>query len=199
MPDLVRPADAADLPIMERLWQLFRHDLSEFTKLLPNPDGTFGGNRLHTAFTDADRAPYLLMSDDSPVGFVVVRGLLAPTRVLNAFFVVRGASRKDIGLQAVRDVTAKYLVHWLTAGRTSGGSWHGKTLIGRLFHVSYKVEGTWRLLKRHGWSWQQPTRRAIGRDDDTVEVWKKETWPRVRPPRRSAGPGSSSRTRPGSR
>ncbi|MFI0940779.1 winged helix-turn-helix domain-containing protein [Streptomyces sp. NPDC021020] len=29
-----------------------------------------------------------------------------------------------------------------------------KTLIGRLFHVSYAVEGTWQLLKRHGWSWQ---------------------------------------------
>ncbi|MER5845653.1 MULTISPECIES: winged helix-turn-helix domain-containing protein [unclassified Streptomyces] len=25
-----------------------------------------------------------------------------------------------------------------------------KTLIGRLFHVSYTVEGTWRLLRRHG-------------------------------------------------
>ncbi|MEU4029737.1 helix-turn-helix domain-containing protein [Streptomyces anulatus] len=45
-----------------------------------------------------------------------------------------------------------------------------KTLIGRLFHVSY-----------------------------TVEVWKQETWPRVKAPRRSAGTGSSSRTRPGSR
>ncbi|MFK0234156.1 winged helix-turn-helix domain-containing protein [Streptomyces vinaceus] len=63
-----------------------------------------------------------------------------------------------------------------------------KTPIGRLFRVSYTVEGTWRLLKRHGWSWQQPTRRAIERDDDTVEVWKKETWPRVRAPRRNAGP-----------
>ncbi|MGW3799777.1 winged helix-turn-helix domain-containing protein [Streptomyces clavifer] len=29
----------------------------------------------------------------------------------------------------------------------------GEALIGRLFHVSYTVEGTWRLLKRHGWSW----------------------------------------------
>ncbi|MFF5969701.1 winged helix-turn-helix domain-containing protein [Streptomyces collinus] len=29
-------------------------------------------------------------------------------------------------------------------------------LAGRLFHVSCTVEGTWRLLKRHGWSWQQP-------------------------------------------
>ncbi|MFB7053397.1 winged helix-turn-helix domain-containing protein [Streptomyces vinaceus] len=31
-----------------------------------------------------------------------------------------------------------------------------KTLIGRLFHVSYTVEGTWQLLKSHAWSWQQP-------------------------------------------
>ncbi|MFF0410830.1 winged helix-turn-helix domain-containing protein [Kitasatospora sp. NPDC004745] len=31
------------------------------------------------------------------------------------------------------------------------------------------VEGTWRLLKHHGWSWQQPTRHAIERDDDAVE------------------------------
>lgn len=45
-----------------------------------------------------------------------------------------------------------------------------KTAIGRLFHVSYTVEGTWQLLKRHGWSWQQPARRAIERDDDAVEV-----------------------------
>lgn len=74
-----------------------------------------------------------------------------------------------------------------------------KTLIGRLFHVSYTVEGTWRLLKRHRWSWQQPARQAIERDDDAVEVWKKETWPRVRASRRSAEPGSCSRTRPGSR
>ncbi|WP_323137171.1 MULTISPECIES: winged helix-turn-helix domain-containing protein [unclassified Streptomyces] len=52
-----------------------------------------------------------------------------------------------------------------------------KKLIGRLFHISYAVEGTWRLLKRHSWSWQQPARRAIERDDDAVELWKKEVWP----------------------
>jgi transposase len=27
-----------------------------------------------------------------------------------------------------------------------------KTLIGRLFHVGYTVEGTWKLLRGHGWS-----------------------------------------------
>ncbi|MFC9392788.1 winged helix-turn-helix domain-containing protein [Streptomyces sp. NPDC057027] len=64
--------------------------------------------------------------------------------------------------------------------------------------MSYTVEGTWQLLKRHGWSWQ-PARRAIERDDVAVVVWKKETWPRVRASRRSASPTSSSRTKPGNR
>ncbi|MFD8719135.1 winged helix-turn-helix domain-containing protein [Streptomyces sp. NPDC059629] len=101
-------------------------------------------------------------------------------------------------------------VAWLERELERGPQAHGwadqrwtlariKALIGRLFHVSYTVEGTWRLLIRHGWSWQHPARRAIERDDDAIEVRKKETWPRVRPPRRSAGPGSSSRTRPASR
>ncbi|MFD7942518.1 winged helix-turn-helix domain-containing protein [Streptomyces sp. NPDC059744] len=72
-------------------------------------------------------------------------------------------------------------------------------MIGRLFHVSYTVEGIWRLLKRHGWSWQQPVRRAVERDDCAVELWKKEVWPRVRAPRRRAAAGLSLRTRPASR
>ncbi|MFB7420219.1 winged helix-turn-helix domain-containing protein [Streptomyces sp. NPDC056121] len=25
-----------------------------------------------------------------------------------------------------------------------------------MFHVSYTVEGTWRFLRRHGWSRKQP-------------------------------------------
>ncbi|MGW0818042.1 helix-turn-helix domain-containing protein [Streptomyces viridiviolaceus] len=49
-----------------------------------------------------------------------------------------------------------------------------KALIGQLFHVSYTVERTWLLLQRHGWPWQQPARRAIERDDEAVELWKKE-------------------------
>ena len=37
--------------------------------------------------------------------------------------------------------------------------------LSQMLHVSYTVEGTWLLLKRHGWFWQQPARRAIERDD----------------------------------
>ncbi|CAM5733426.1 hypothetical protein SALBM311S_02989 [Streptomyces alboniger] len=53
-----RPAAPADRPAVERLWLLFRHDLSAFGGQLPNPDGTFRGERLEAAFSgDPDWAP----------------------------------------------------------------------------------------------------------------------------------------------
>jgi len=52
-----------------------------------------------------------------------------------------------------------------------------KTLTGKLFHVGYTVEGTWKLMRRHGWSCQVPVRQALERDDEAVAVWKAEVWP----------------------
>jgi transposase len=59
-----------------------------------------------------------------------------------------------------------------------------KLLIGRLFHVGYTVQGVWKLLRRHGWSWQVPVRRAVERDEGAIEVWKAEVWPEVKRQRR---------------
>ncbi|MYT23135.1 transposase, partial [Streptomyces sp. SID7760] len=74
-----------------------------------------------------------------------------------------------------------------------------QTLIWRRLRVSLSVTTVWRLLKRHGWSWQAPARRALERDEHAVELWKKEVWPRVKASRRPPAPGSSSRTKPASR
>src|SRR5713226_4803752 len=41
-----------------------------------------------------------------------------------------------------------------------------KTLIGKLFRVGYTMEGTWKLLRRHGWSCQVPVRQAMERDEE---------------------------------
>ncbi|MET8130035.1 winged helix-turn-helix domain-containing protein [Streptomyces sp. NPDC005065] len=73
-----------------------------------------------------------------------------------------------------------------------------QTVIRRQLRLSLSVATVWRLLKRHGWSWQAPARRALERDDHAVELWKKEVWPRVKGSRRRVGAGSSSRTRPAS-
>src|SRR6266700_5752650 len=47
-----------------------------------------------------------------------------------------------------------------------------KTLIGKLFHVGYTVEGTWRLMRRHdGGFGRRHSRGRSGR-------WHKPTWGR---------------------
>ncbi|NBM17591.1 winged helix-turn-helix domain-containing protein [Streptomyces sp. GC420] len=69
-----------------------------------------------------------------------------------------------------------------------------KTLIGRLCHVGYTVPGVRKLLIRHGWTCQVPLRRAVERDEEAIEVWKDEVWPRVKAPRRTWAPISASRT-----
>jgi transposase len=70
-----------------------------------------------------------------------------------------------------------------------------KTLIGKLFHIGYTVEGTWKLMRRHGWSCQVPVRQAMERDDAAVAVWKAEVWPDIKEPRATWAPSSASRTR----
>jgi len=70
-----------------------------------------------------------------------------------------------------------------------------KTLIGRLFHVGYTIEGVWKLMRRHGWSCQVPVRRALERDEEAIAVWKAEVWPDIKGRRATWAPGSASRTR----
>ncbi|GGZ17753.1 hypothetical protein GCM10010300_72240 [Streptomyces olivaceoviridis] len=74
-----------------------------------------------------------------------------------------------------------------------------KTLIGRRFHKSITLSGISQMLRRNGWSHQVPDRRALERHEQAVAGWVKETWPQVEARRRRSMPGSSSRTRPGSR
>lgn len=111
----LRLATAADRPLLDRLWLMFCHDLSEFRGVLPAPDGTFRSDRLHRAVDDPDWAAYVLMTDDRPVGLALVRGLTGGLRVLNSFFVVRGLRRKGVGMHAVHDLISRYPGPWEVA------------------------------------------------------------------------------------
>lgn len=55
---------------------------------------------------------------------------------------------------------------------------------------------TWALLhQRLGWSRQRPARRAVERNDEAIETWAREDWPRIKKARGAAAPGSSSKTK----
>ncbi|MFF7645986.1 GNAT family N-acetyltransferase [Streptomyces canus] len=118
----LRTAISSDSPVIERLWLMFRHDMSEFVGGVPDTDGSFRSARLEAAFSDSDDwAPYVVGLGDRPVGFVFVRGLSGPTRVLNSFFVVRGVRRTGIGLWAVREVVARHPGAWEVAFQENNG------------------------------------------------------------------------------
>jgi predicted acetyltransferase len=111
----LRRATQSDRPLAERLWLMFRHDLSEFSGQLPNHDGSFRRERVEAAFSDPGWAAYILLNDGRPAGLALIRGLTSRTRTLNSFFVVRGARRTGIGLHAAADLVARYPGPWQVA------------------------------------------------------------------------------------
>ncbi|QNP75083.1 winged helix-turn-helix domain-containing protein [Streptomyces roseirectus] len=54
-----------------------------------------------------------------------------------------------------------------------------RALIAWKFSLDCSSAGVWRLLHRHGWSWQSPARRALERDEQAVGLWKKDVWPQA--------------------
>jgi transposase len=73
-------------------------------------------------------------------------------------------------------------------------------VIERETQVRYSQTQTWAILRtRLGWSRQRPARRALERDDRAVATWVNQEWPRLKEGRAADAPGSSSKTRAGSR
>jgi predicted acetyltransferase len=155
---IVRPARPADRPTVERLWLLFRHDLSEFGGQLPNRDGTFRSERLEAAFSgDPDWAPYLFGVGENPVGFAFVRGLGGSARVVNSFFVVRGVRRSGVGLRAVREVVARHPGEWEIAFQDANV---GAVRFWRRVAVELAGDG-----------WEEERRPVPDRPDLAPDVW----------------------------
>lgn len=46
--------------------------------------------------------------------------------------------------------------------------------------VRYTPTAMWRLLKRHGLSWQRPRRQAREKDLHVVKNWRQRSWPRYK-------------------
>lgn len=54
------------------------------------------------------------------------------------------------------------------------------TLIERQYGVKFGQTQIWRILGALGFSVQKPERRAIERDEDAVQTWKRKTWPALK-------------------
>ena len=70
------------------------------------------------------------------------------------------------------------------------------TLIGRMFHVTVSITTAWEVLRRAGFTPQQPIQRAAERDEPAIEHWRRHQWPAVKESRAGWVRGSVSSTSP---
>jgi transposase len=48
------------------------------------------------------------------------------------------------------------------------------------FGVQYDPSQVWRILRAMGWSCQKPERRARERDEEAIQRWRRDDWPRIK-------------------
>ena len=75
-----------------------------------------------------------------------------------------------------------------------GNVWTAKRVvivIWRHFGVRYHPDHVSRLLRRLGWSRQQPLERAAQRDEEAIQLWQEERWPALKKRPSMKGPPSS--------
>jgi predicted acetyltransferase len=99
-------------PLVERLWQLYAHDLSEFRGSMPDGEALYKPGRLPLYFGDPDRCGYLICCGPALAGFALIRGLSEGPRVLGEFFVVRAARRQRVGYEAALGVLGRHPGRW---------------------------------------------------------------------------------------
>jgi transposase len=116
------------------------------------------------------------------------RGASGPPRRLSPEQVSRLAARLREGPAAAGYVEDQ---RW-TLVRVSG-------LIATMFHVRLSLPATSAVLRRMGWSPQQPVHRPVERDQAAVEHWQRYQWPAVKESRAGWVRGSASPMSPATR
>jgi predicted acetyltransferase len=116
MPLTARPTTRSDRAALERLWLLFRHDMSAVNGDLPRADGSYRSERLeHVLSGTPGWLGWILTAADRPLGFAIVRALDQPVRVINSFFVVAAARRCGTGSAFARAVVSSHPGRWTVA------------------------------------------------------------------------------------
>jgi predicted acetyltransferase len=110
----LRPTVAADDQLVDRLWQLYVHDLSETRLSLPNAQGLYKPGHLAWFRSEPDSWPgFLVMYGAAPAGFAFVGiNWNGGKRTIGEFFIVRALRRRGVGERVARELIARYPGDW---------------------------------------------------------------------------------------
>ncbi|WAL93813.1 GNAT family N-acetyltransferase [Streptomyces sp. Je 1-369] len=126
---VLRPAGAELRPVVERLAQLYRHDMSEFIGYLPEPDGAYEFSKLPVFFDEPGRSALLIQYGSVPAGFVLTRPMAEGATSISAFFVVRALRRRGVGrqaaLQLLRSRPGSWAIAFQPANAGAARFWRG--------------------------------------------------------------------------
>lgn len=143
--------------VLRQLFELYCYDFSEHVAVKLKPSGRFEVPLSEDWWTRSDHFPFFIRRDDELVGFALVR---RGSRLSDApdvmdiaeFFVVRGARRSGVGVQAAHELFRKFPSNWEIRVRKSNAT---------AFAFWSKVAETWlgaRLtpepFERDGAAWQ---------------------------------------------
>jgi predicted acetyltransferase/ADP-ribose pyrophosphatase YjhB (NUDIX family) len=111
----LRVSEVADdeWPLLERLWQLYQHDLSEFRHGSPDEDGLFQARALPSYRQGDESVAYLARRGDVPCGFALVHGVTRERRLMGEFFVTRSTRGRGTAAAFAREVLARHPGEWV--------------------------------------------------------------------------------------
>jgi predicted acetyltransferase len=115
--DLVE-CSPADEPLLDRLFQLYAYDFSEFMGMDVGDDGRFrGGTPLATCWSEPWRHAFLIRVDGRVAGFAILderSRLTGDPAVADVaeFFVLRRYRRRGVGAQAAARAFSLYPRRW---------------------------------------------------------------------------------------
>jgi predicted acetyltransferase/ADP-ribose pyrophosphatase YjhB (NUDIX family) len=110
----VEVAARGEWPVIERMWQLYQHDLSEFRHSALGPAGLFDTGRLPAYAGRDDRVAYLARLGDVPCGFALVRlGTRRDRRTMGEFFVTRSTRGRGTAAAFATEVLTRHPGPWV--------------------------------------------------------------------------------------
>lgn len=108
--------DASGRVALEHLWQLYKHDLSEFRDSHPNYEGLFVTRRgLDVTLTDGEHEALLVYVGERLAGFAIVGSRGDGPRDVSEFFIVRSQRRRHVGTRAAESLLRNRPGEWEVA------------------------------------------------------------------------------------
>ena len=109
------PSLITDKSIIQRMMELFRHDLSEFEDIDLDEHGYFGYPYLDYYWVEPDRYPFIVRVDGKIAGFALInQHTHFPDSQYSVaeFFILRKYRLRGIGRQAAVDIFDRFRGRW---------------------------------------------------------------------------------------